>query len=468
MLDSLIVGAGLSGLTVAHTLQSCDRNILVAEANPDVGGNIISHQQGEFLWEEGPNSFQPNPTLLKLAVDVGLKDDLVFADRKLPRWVYWQGRLLAVPMSPGDAVRSPLLSLTGKLRALFGALGFVPPLVGKHIQAQGGEETIWQFINRHLGSEVAERLISPFVSGVYAGDVHALSMAAAFRKIYRLETLGGGLVAGAMRSRQQSQATRPTVDPNLPTTKPGQLGSFREGMAMLPKAIAARLGDRLRCHWTLTQIERLEQGYRAHFDTPDGGQTVETRTLVLAIPAHRAAPLLAPLLPALSTTLNEIPYPAVACTVMAYPTTALVRSLHGFGNLNPRSQGIRTLGTIWSSTLFPGRAPEGWVMLSSFIGGSTDPAVATMDEDAIAQAVHQDLSNILVKPDSTPKVLAVKLWSKAIPQYTLGHCDRLTTLAESLKTCPGLTLCSNYTDGVALGDCIRRGIEAGDAIDRQL
>jgi oxygen-dependent protoporphyrinogen oxidase len=195
---------------------------------------------------------------------------------------------------------------------------------------------------------------------------------------------------------------------------------------------------------------------------------VETRTLVLAIPAHRAAPLLAPLLPALSTTLNEIPYPAVACTVMAYPTTALVRSLHGFGNLNPRSQGIRTLGTIWSSTLFPGRAPEGWVMLSSFIGGSTDPAVATMDEDAIAQAVHQDLSNILVKPDSTPKVLAVKLWSKAIPQYTLGHCDRLTTLAESLKTCPGLTLCSNYTDGVALGDCIRRGIEAGDAIDRQL
>jgi len=469
MLESLIVGAGLSGLATAHRLQQRDRHFLITEQDDRVGGVMISKQRDGFLWEEGPNSFQPNPILLKLAVEVGLGDDLVFADRHLPRFVYWQGRLLPVPMSPGAAVRSPLLSFGGKLRALLGALGFVPPKMGANLTEQGGDETIWQFVQRHLGSEVAERLIAPFVSGVYAGDVHGLSMAAAFRRVYELEAKGGGLVAGAIAARRQSQPTPP--DPSLPQTKPGELGSFREGMEMLPKAIAARLGDgcagadRLRCQWTLTGIERLPNGYRAQFDTPTGPETVETRSIVLAIPAHRVAPLLAPLTGTAQEVLGTIPYPPVACVVMAYPDQAWRRPLQGFGNLNPRHQGIRTLGTIWSSTLFPGRCPQGWRMISSFIGGATDPAVGAMDREAIAQQVHQDLSKMLVKPEFEPEVLAVRVWPKAIPQYTLGHGDRLHHLTTHLDQFPGLFLCSNYTDGVALGDCIRRGLAAADQVE---
>ncbi|MDE5076819.1 MAG: protoporphyrinogen oxidase, partial [Trichodesmium sp. St2_bin6] len=145
ILDVLVVGAGISGLSLAHKLTKLDNdsplNILVAESQNRVGGNITTVSKGEFLWEEGPNSFSPTPELLKLAIDVGLKEDLIFADRKLPRYVYWNGQLLPVPMSPMAMLQSKLLSNAGKIRALVGALGFVTPIVGIHISQQGGEET---------------------------------------------------------------------------------------------------------------------------------------------------------------------------------------------------------------------------------------------------------------------------------------------------------------------------------------
>ena len=189
VLDVLVVGAGISGLSLAHALTKLGNNsplkILVAESQNRVGGNITTVSLGDFLWEEGPNSFSPTPELLKLAVDVGLKQELVFADRKLPRYVYWNGQLLPVPMSPTAMLQSKLLSDGGKLRALVGALGFVSPAIG-NFSEQGGEETVSQFFQRHLGAEVMQRLVEPFVSGVYAGDPSQLSAAAAFAKMARM------------------------------------------------------------------------------------------------------------------------------------------------------------------------------------------------------------------------------------------------------------------------------------------
>ncbi|NEO27700.1 MAG: protoporphyrinogen oxidase [Kamptonema sp. SIO4C4] len=458
MLDSLIIGAGISGLSTAFTLKQNNKNILISERQPRVGGNIISNAADGFLWEEGPNSFQPNAEMLKLAVEVGLKDQLVLADRRLPRYVYWNQRLNAVPMSPPSAITTGLLSPVGKLRAFLGALGFVPANLRE-------EETIFQFVRRHLGPEVAERLISPFVSGVYAGDVHQLSMAAAFRRVFRLQEAGGGLVPGAILSRKQ-QPPKPEPDANLPKVKRGELGSFQEGLQQLPTAIAHHLKDQLRLNWAVTHLERTPQNtYIAHFDTPDGAQQIETRSLVLTTPAYITADLLNPLSPPASQALSQIDYPPVACVVIAYPDNAFTRPLKGFGNLNPRNQGIRTLGTIWSSTLFPGRNPQGWQMLTNFIGGATDREIAKLSPEAIVQAVHQDLQGVLLAKDIQPKVLAVRLWERAIPQYTLGHLDRLETIANALETLPGVFLCANYTDGVALGDCVRRGRETAETID---
>lgn len=465
VLDTLIVGAGISGLSLAHALQkearsASPRAILVAESQGRVGGNITTATGEGFLWEEGPNSFSPTPELLKLAVDVGLKQELIFADRKLPRYVYWEKKLQPVPMTPGAMIQSQLLSFPGKLRALFGALGFVAPAMGDRLSQQGDEETVSQFFRRHLGKEVMQRLVEPFVSGVYAGDPQQLSAAAAFDRVTKMADAGGGLVAGALLSARKRPKKMPP-DPNVPQTKPGELGSFKGGLKALPEAIAAQLGDRLKLNWHLTRLDRTERDtYIAVFSTPDGQQEVEARTVVLTAPAYVTAELLQPLEPSVSSALQAFTYPTVASVVLAYPMSDLKGKLVGFGNLIPRGQGIRTLGTIWTSSLFANRAPAGWQTLTSYIGGATDSGIGNLDAEQIVGEVHRDLSQILLKPEAAqPKVLTVKLWKRAIPQYNLGHFDRLKQIDRGLKSLPGLYLCTNYFGGVALGDCVRRGFE---------
>ncbi|MEZ2301289.1 MAG: protoporphyrinogen oxidase [Microcoleus sp.] len=472
--DTLIVGAGITGLSLAHALHKEAKTgtplkILVAESQGRVGGNITTSTGNGFLWEEGPNSFSPTPELMKLAVDVGLKQELIFADRQLPRFVYWQNKLQPVPMTPGAMIQSRLLSFPGKLRALFGALGFVAPAMGATLSQQGEEETVSQFFRRHLGTEVMQRLVEPFVSGVYAGDPQQLSAAAAFGRVTKMADAGGGLVAGALLSARKRPKKMPP-DPNIPQTKPGELGSFKGGLKALPEAIAASLGDRLKLNWHLTGLQRTEhKTYIAEFSTPDGPQQVETRTVVLTTPAYMAADLLKSLQPEVSSTLQAFTYPTVACVVLAYPVSDVKGKLVGFGNLIPRGQGIRTLGTIWTSSLFASRAPAGWQTLTSYIGGATDSGIGNLDPEEIVAEVHRDLSRILLKPNvPQPKVLAVKLWKQAIPQYNLGHLDRLKQIDRGLKSLPGMYLSSNYVGGVALGDCVRLGLERAIEVSKYL
>ncbi len=466
VVDSVIIGAGLSGLCAAQRLvkRSPSLQIRVIEQQEQVGGNITSSASEGFIWEEGPNSFSPSAALLRAAVDAGLENDLVLADRTLPRFVYWQGKLQAVPMSPPSLLSTQLLSQVGKVRAALGAVGFVQPPIGEAIARQGGEETIQQFFERHLGSEVMERLVAPFVSGVYAGDPAQLSASAAMRRVTQMADVGGGLLAGALMSRQRNP--KPPVDPDLPTTRPGELGSFKDGLVALPKAIASQLGDRVQLNCRVTAVQRsAEQCYTIHLETPDGPQQIITRSLVVTAPADTAAMLLHQIAPAARPALQAIPYPPVACVVLAYPTAHFRVSLRGFGNLIPRHQGIRTLGSIWSSSLFPGRAPDGWALLTNFIGGATDEAIASLSQEQIVAEVDRDLRAMLLMPDAPePTVLAVHLWKRAIPQYTLGHQQRLNTIHQAIAGLPGLYLCSNYLDGVSLGDCARRGQETADRI----
>lgn len=472
ILDTLIVGAGITGLSLAHALHK-DRKasqqsgqIWLAESQDRVGGRIVTKSLDGFLWEEGPNSCLPTPEFLQLLVDVGLKDELVLADRRLPRYIYLNGELIPAPMNPIAFFQSKLLSDAGKLRMIAGALGFVPPAMGATLAEQGGEETVAQFFQRHLGVEVLERLVQPFVSGVYAGDPHQLSASAAFGKLTKMTDLGGGLLAGAILSlAKKRKAAKTTADPNIPQVKRGELASFREGLQALPSAIAAQLGDAVKLNWHLIQIKPTEnQTYLAEFSTPLGPVRVETRSIVLTTPTYVSADLLASLSPVASQGLAKIPYPTVACVVLGYPDEAFKLDAGGFGNLIPRGQGIRTLGTIWSSSLFPHRTPPGWRLLLNFIGGSTDPAIADLSEAEIAQVVHQDLRKTLLKQDIPPKVLAVHLWKRAIPQYPLGHHQTLAQIETGLQEFPGLFACGNYIDGVAVGDCIRRAQECAGQV----
>ena len=461
-LDILVVGAGISGLTIAHELAIAKQHrVLVAEAQDRVGGAITtaSNDQG-YLWEEGPNSFQPAPELLRLAVDVGLKDELVLADGKLPRFVFLNGKLNALPMSPPSAITTKVLTWGGKIRLALGAIGFTRP-------AMAGEESVDQFFTRLLGKQAVERLVAPFISGVYAGDPKRLSASAAFSKIARLETYGS-LLAGAILSSKERKAKQ-INDPNIPKTKSGELGSFRQGIKMLPEAIAAKLraqGTPVKQQWILRSLNKQGDIYIAKFDTPTGEEIVTARSVVLTTPAYVSAKLLKDYLPNASQALNEIFYPTVACVVLAYPKSEFAYDMKGFGNLIPRTQGVRTLGTIWSSSLFAGRAPEGWQLLLNFIGGTLDPALAKLSEPEIIQAVHQDLKKTILRPETKaePKVIAVHVWDKAIPQYEIGHFQRLATIETELQKSQGLYISANFIGGVALGDCIKRSLQDANKI----
>ena len=199
ILDVVIVGAGLTGLTAAHELaiksSTPVQKLLVLESADRVGGCVITKSQDGFLWEEGPNSFSRSPELLELIVDVGLKDELILADRKLPRFVYWDDQLQPVPMSPGALAKTSLISRAGKVRLLLGATGLISEGMDPEALERGGEETVREFFTRHLGAEVVEKLVIPFVSGVYAGDVNQLSGQSAFAKLAALEERGNGTLA---------------------------------------------------------------------------------------------------------------------------------------------------------------------------------------------------------------------------------------------------------------------------------
>ena len=243
-LDVVVVGAGISGLVTAQALLTDHadtvKSIVVTEGRDRVGGNITTRSGDGYLWEEGPNSFQPNDSMLKAAVDAGVADKLVLGDPTAPRFVWWEGKLRPTPSGP-DVVTFDLMSILGKIRAGLGAAGFKPA-------PPPYEESVEQFVRRNLGAEVFERLIEPFCSGVYAGDPSKLSMKAAFGKVYDLEQKGGSIMGGVLALLKERKANPPPPrDARLPPKPAGQtVGSFAEGLQTLPSAIADKLGDRVK------------------------------------------------------------------------------------------------------------------------------------------------------------------------------------------------------------------------------
>lgn len=460
--DCIVVGGGISGLCIAQALATkhgdAVPNVIVTEARDRVGGNIITVQKDGYLWEEGPNSFQPSDPMLTMLVDSGLKDDLVLGDPNAPRFVLWDGKLRPVPSSPADIPFFDLMSIGGKLRAAFGALGIRPSP-----PPPGHEESVEEFVRRNLGDEVFERLIEPFCSGVYAGDPSKLSMKAAFGKVWNLEQNGGSIVGGAFKAIQERKRAHKTPrDPRLPKPKGQTVGSFRKGLSMLPDAISSRLGSKVKLSWKLSNISKLDKGgYTLTYETPEGLISLLSKSVVMTVPSHVASSLLRPLSGAAADALSKFYYPPVAAVSISYPKEAIRTEclidgeLKGFGQLHPRSQGLKTLGTIYSSSLFPNRAPPGRVLLLNYIGGATNPGILSKKESELVEAVDQDLRNVLLNRNAKdPLVLGVKVWPQAIPQFLVGHFDVLDAAKAALSDSQGLFLGGNYVTGVALGRCV--------------
>ncbi len=448
--DVIVVGAGLSGLVAAWRLRRSGLAVQVLEAGAAPGGVIASVRRDGFLYERGPNSaMDTTPLIGELLDELGLRAQLSQASAASnKRYVVRDGRLWPLPMGPGSFIGTPLFSA----RAKWGLLGepFRAPA------APGAEESIASFVRRRLGRDFLDFAVDPFVSGIYAGDPEQISVQAAFPKLHALEQRGGSLLRGAILAGRDRRRQ------GLPRKGSPQSFSFTGGMQMLTVALAAGAGT-LALRTTATALQRDEAGLYTVHALSDGAPCAwQAPRVVLALPAFVLAGLLRPHDADAAAALEQIDHAPVACVASAYARSAVAHPLDGFGCLLPAQEGRRVLGVLFSSSMFEGRAPAGSVLLSSFVGGRRHPELPGLPEEQIAALAHAEHAALL-GVRGAPMWQAVTRWPRAIPQYTLGHLQRVARAEAALQTLPGVQLCGSWKGGVSLGDCIAGGDAAARA-----
>lgn len=427
----IIIGGGISGLASAWFLREKGWQPLILEAGDPAGGSICSRREAGFLLDTGANSMMLKGEIVPAWFRrIGMDGEMIEANPLAKRrYVLKDGVPIALPNGPLAFLRSPILSLSAKARLL--GEPFRP-------RSTDPDESIAAFVRRRLGPEVLDWMVDPFVSGVFAGDPERLSLRATLPRLAALEDAGGSLLRGAWRARRAKRPRR--VAPRLV--------SFRNGLQMLPLKVADLLGDALHSGCIVERIHREGDLWVAEA----AGQSWRASRLVLAVPAYVAAQLLTPLHAELAAELDAIPYPSVMTMALGFAQAQVAHALDGFGMLIPRKLGLETLGVLFSSTIFPGRAPAGQVLLTAFIGGAQNDIGARPDA-ALLSTVVQEISPAL-GISGTPHFVHARRWQRAIPQYERGHLDRIRRIDAALATLPGLAFRANWRDGVALGDCI--------------
>ena len=447
---AVVIGAGISGLVCAYRLKTLGIDVALLEKSDRVGGVIQSENVDGFLIERGPNSSQGTEELLALVEELGITGELAEGNPKAPAYVYFKGRLHPVPSNPAAFIRSELLSLGGKLRI------FKEPFIpARHSDS---EESVASFARRRIGREAAERMVAPFVSGIYAGDADQLSVQAAFPRLANLESSYGGLFRGtfakARETRRARKAASAVFDKATPTRR--RLCSFQTGMGFLPKTLASKIGEDLLNGCEKLRVERTTDSLAFNVEFERGGDRhqITCERIIIATPATAASSLVAPLSAELSRALSEIEYPPLSIVSLAYDQSTVRKPLDGFGFLVPPGEGLNILGCVWNSSLFKGRAPKGKALVTAFIGGARNPAAARLADAELVSTVHRELQTAL-GISSDPQVIAITRYERSIPQYNLGHVARVQRIESLLGDLTGLSLIGNYLHGVSTGDCIK-------------
>jgi protoporphyrinogen/coproporphyrinogen III oxidase len=462
-----IVGGGIAGLSAAYYLQRTlgdDAGITVLEASPRWGGKIaterVPFESGQFVVEGGPDTFlATKPYATALCQELGLGDRLHGTNPEQKNtYVLHRGRLLPLPdglamMIPTNVqsiLRSRLVSWIGKAR--MGADFLLPA------KPVNGDETLGAFVSRRLGREAYENLIEPLMSGIYAGDGDALSLASTFPYLRDLELNYGSLARGALAMRRRTGTS------GRPST-PGSRSAFltpTTGLAEIVEALIPHLashGVDLRLSAPVTSITRADS-WRLELDA---GEFVEAGSLILATPAFVSASLLAFVDPELASTLEQIPYASTATVSLAYRLSDVPRSLDGYGYVIPRSEGRGALACTWTSTKFPHRAPQGFALIRVFVGRAGQDV--PWNEAELLDLARDELKQTL-GIQVAPVLSRIFMWDKAMPQYNLGHLQLLEQIDAALVRHPDLALAGNAYRGIGIPDCIRSGQLAAEQVAR--
>jgi protoporphyrinogen/coproporphyrinogen III oxidase len=466
ILKITIVGGGITGLSAAYYAckktqqQGIPCKVTLLEAEGRWGGKINTDRVDDFVIEGGPDTFlATKPYATALCRDLGLGDRLHGTNpQHRNTYVLHQDRLqplpdglaMMIPTNFGSMAATRLLSWPQKVR--MGLDFFLPP----HTQA--GDESLGTFISRRLGRAAYENLIEPLMSGIYAGDGDQLSVASTFPYLLDMERNYGGLVKGALVMKAQTARAR----------KPGQ--GWRSvfltpttGLAEIVEALVTALETmdvELCLHAAVKQIKRSEFGYT--LELVDGSQRI-TDALVLATPAYRSGELLAAFDPGLAAELTGIEYVSTATISLAYRNQDLPRPLNGYGYVIPRREQRRALACTWTSTKYPHRAPVGSTLVRVFVGRAGQENEVHWNENELLTLAREELS-LTLGIHAQPLLSRVFIWKKAMPQYNLGHLERLQRIAAGLTQHPGLVLAGNGYRGIGVPDCIHSGEQAVDEV----
>lgn len=454
-----IVGSGISGLALAFRLQQRlpSADVRVLESEPRVGGTIWTRREAGWQVELGPNGFLDNkPTTLQLARDLGLGDQLVQAAESAGknRYLYFRDRLRKLPSGPGELLTTKLLSWRGKASLLMERF--------RRGKTDDADETIDAFARRRAGNEVADVLADGMVTGIFAGDPKLLSLPACFPRAAELEREYGSLMKGfasaAKKRRREAEARGET--PKRGTT----LWSLRGGLRTLVESLGASLKNAPACNVAVRGLARRGDTGRPSWSVfADGGNVWQADAVVLACPAHRQAPMLRDLDAALAREIEAIPFASIVVVGLGYRAADVRADVDGFGFIVPQSQRRDLLGVQWCSSIYPGRAPEGRILMRALCGGWQRSDIVDWDDDRLVSALRAELRQIQ-GIDATPEHVAIQRWRPAIPQYLLGHRERVSRIAHEAQRHPGLFLTGNSYRGVSMNDCAEQASLVAEAV----
>ncbi len=439
----VVIGAGISGLTTAYLLFKEGYDVVVLEQKDKVGGSIETIDESGFLFDRGPNSgLETTPLIQQLVKDLNLEEQFVYANREgNKRYILKNGQLHALPMSPPAFFKTKLFSNKAKLRL------FAEPFIGR--SKDGYYQSIAEFVTRRLGKEFLDYAINPFVAGVYAGKPEELSVKSAFPKLYALEEEYGGLIIGTIRSIRKRKKSKEI------SKQSAKMFSFKDGMKVLPEAIADELGTRISKNVEVTSIRKTAEGnYGVTFRDGQQNLTLLADIVLSTVPAYKAAELFGHLDESLAKHLNEIYYPPVLVLYLVYERSAVGQPLDGFGFLIPEKEEKSFLGAIWSSVIFPNRSDQDKAAFTLFIGGSRDAGFVDDVEQIVIDRARREFE-LLMKISAEPVAIAKRFWPKAIPQYNLGYVEHENFFDHFEKDNKGIVLGGNYRGGISIGDCIK-------------
>jgi oxygen-dependent protoporphyrinogen oxidase len=474
----VIIGGGIAGLSAAYYASkqiTTESKITLVEQSDCWGGKLVTERvpfgKGQFVIEGGPDTFVvTKPWGMKLCKELGIahrlrgtnpdtKKTYILKNQKLHELP--GGLTMMIPTEFGPMIRTGLLTWPAKARM---GLDFILPPARAN-----GDETLGSFVTRRLGRPAYENLIEPLMSGIYAGDGDQLSLQSTFPYLRDLELEHGGLVRGALALRRE-RMRKARLNGGSPAPTPGSRSIFFTPLTGLVEIVESllqyleRSGVELRLCTAVQEVNQTSDGYMVHISN---GESIPADGVIMATPSFITADLIESIAPDLAAELRPIEYVSTATVTLAFREADLPRPLDGYGYVIPRREGRKALACTWTSTKFPHRAPEGYALLRVFIGRAGQDDEIDWDDAGLLGIAREELS-LTLEINADPLLTRIYRWEKAMPQYNLGHPERLQRIERSLAAYPGLALAGNAYQGIGIPDCIHSGEMAAQKIYSEL